>query len=97
MSSSPGCCPLGFQPIRPLMTGGIMLLLVLPAIAGLHPAATGTALILSVPPAALELDAMSYSLAVLCGWLLGILISPFTPSNLILAGLSGRPSWNIFP
>lgn len=78
-----------------LMTGGIMLLLVLPAIAGLHPAATGTALILSVPPAALELDAMSYSLAVLCGWLLGILISPFTPSNLILAGLSGRPSWNI--
>lgn len=78
-----------------LMVGGVMLLLVLPSLVGLHPAATGSALVLVVPPAALGLDVMTYSLAVLCGWLIAILVSPFTPSNLIVAGLSGRPSWSI--
>ena len=78
-----------------LMIGAIMLLLILPSLIGVHPAATGTALVLAVTPASLGLSLMTFSLAILTGWLIAIMVSPFSANNLMLAGFTGRPSWSI--
>jgi hypothetical protein len=80
-----------------LMIAAIMLLLILPAMVGIHPVATGTALLSAVTPAALGLDLMSFTLTILTGWLLAIFCSPLTSSSLILSGCCGRPSWSFLP
>ncbi len=78
-----------------LMIAAIMLLLILPAMVGIHPVATGTALLSAVTPAALGLDLMSFTLTILTGWLLATFLSPLTSTSLILSGCCGRPSWSL--
>ena len=78
-----------------LMVGAVMLLLILPSLIGVHPAATGTALVLAVTPASLGLDLMTFCLTILTGWLIAIMVSPFSANNLMLSGLTGRSSWSI--
>jgi hypothetical protein len=78
-----------------LMIGALLLLLILPALAGIHPAVIITVLLSAVTPAALGLDIMSLSLAMLTGCLLGTFLSPLTATSLVLSGLCGRPSWTL--
>ena len=78
-----------------LMIAAIMLLLILPSLVGIHPAAAGTALVLAVTPASLGLSLMTFSLTVLAGFLIAIMVSPFSANILMIAGLTGRPSWSI--
>lgn len=77
------------------MIAAIMLLLILPALIGVHPAATGTALLAAVAPEVIGLDVMSYSLTILTGFLLATFLSPLTVMSLIISGCSGRPAWSL--
>jgi len=78
-----------------LMIGAIMLLLILPALIGVHPVATSTALLAAVAPEVIGLDVLSYSLSILTGFLLATFLSPLTVMSLIISGCSGRPAWSL--
>lgn len=78
-----------------LLCGAIMLMMILPSLAGVHPVVTGSALAAALTPAALGMNAMTFALTMLTGWLLAILLSPFSATSLLAGAYSGKPSWDI--
>lgn len=78
-----------------LMVGALILLMILPSLAGIHPAATGTAMVAALVPASLGLDNYTFCLAIIFGWLITILASPFSATSLILAGNTGKSNWAV--
>lgn len=77
-----------------LMIGAIMLLLILPSLIGVHrghwhrAGFGGDAGFFGPQPDDLQPG-------ILTGWLIAIMVSPFSANNLMLAGFTGRPSWSI--
>ncbi len=62
---------------------------------GMHPIVAGSALVVSVRPELIGLSPLMFAMVLLSGWALGTLISPFSASNIVVGGLTGRPSWHI--
>ncbi len=73
----------------------LMLLLIIPGQLGIHPVATGTAMVAAIIPASIGLSVPTFAWTIICGWLLSNMLSPFSALNLTLSGLSGRPSWEV--
>lgn len=79
----------------PLMVLALTLLLVLPALVGIHPVATGTAMVAALSPAALGLTNYTFSLAIIFGWIMGVMLSPLSSQTLILSAETGRSNWDV--
>ncbi len=73
----------------------LMLLIILPSLAGVHAIVTGSALVLALDPVLLGLHPLIFALTILAGWLLSVLASPFSGVNLLAAGLAGCSSWHL--
>ena len=89
----PGLIPSAFMGVPYLLVLSIMLLIIIPGQFGIHPVATGTALVAAVVPSMFGLSVPEFALAIICAWLLSNMLSPFSALNLTLSGLSGRSSW----
>ena len=76
-----------------LMVAALMLLLILPGMAGVHPAATGSAMLAAFSPAALGLTHYTFALAMLVGWLLTIMMAPYSATGLLLSSLTGKNNY----
>ena len=72
------------------MVAALMLMLILPSLIGVHPAATGTALVAALTPAAVGLSNYTFTLAIIVGWLLTIMVAPYSASALLFASLTGK-------
>lgn len=79
----------------PLMIAALVLLMIIPSLIGIHPAATGTAMVTALVPASLGLDNYTFCLTIIFGWLITILASPFSATSLILATNTGRSNWAV--
>ncbi|MBQ2771035.1 MAG: hypothetical protein IJF41_07325 [Clostridia bacterium] len=91
----PALLPDAFTAYPPLMIIALVLLIVLPALAGIHPVATGTALTTALNPAALGLTNYTFALTIIFGWIMGVMLSPLSTQNLILSGETGRSNWDV--
>lgn len=78
----------------PLLIAAIIVLMILPSFIGVHPAATGTALLAALSPEALGLSHYTFALTILTGWLMTIMLAPFSATGLLLAGYTGRNSYS---
>lgn len=79
----------------PLMICCIMLLLTLPVAVGVHPAATGTALVAAIAPAAIGLSNYTFALAILTGWVLATMMGPFSAVALVMTSYTGRNNYSV--
>jgi len=79
----------------PLLIASLMLLLIIPGQLGIHPVATGTAMVAAIVPSAIGLSTPTFAWTIICAWLLSNMLSPFSALNLTLSGLSNRPSWSV--
>ena len=84
------CLPDWLIAYPPLMVAALMLILILPSLIGVHPAATGTALVAALTPAAVGLSNYTFTLAIIVGWLLTIMVAPYSASALLFASLTGK-------
>lgn len=73
----------------------IMMVYVLTAHFGLHPVVAGSAMVVSIDPAVIGLSPFLFGFTLICGWTTGILLSPFSATNMVTGGLTKRPSWSI--
>lgn len=74
----------------------IALLMIGPAIVGLHPVITATILAITLSDSPLFLDDHLYlSVGLLASWMVAILVSPFSGVNLLLAAISRKSSFEI--
>ena len=73
----------------------LMLIMMLPALLGIHPVVTGTALVASFVPEAFGMSQMTFVLVILVGWLLSTMWSPFCATCTLAAGCCGKQSWDI--
>ncbi|MEA4892117.1 MAG: hypothetical protein VB085_06105 [Peptococcaceae bacterium] len=73
----------------------IMLIMILPAMLGIHPVVTGSALVAAIVPQSLGLTEMTFVLIIITGWLLSTMCSPFTATSTLVSGCSGKPPWDI--
>lgn len=73
----------------------LMLVYVLMSYIGLHPVVAGSAMVASIDPATLGLSPFIFTFTLICGWATGVLLSPFSATNLITGGLSGKQGWSI--
>ena len=71
----------------------IIMLMALPALVGVHPTATGTAMVAVLQPAALGLANYTFCLALVMGWIVGLMVAPFSAIALILSGENGQSSF----
>jgi len=78
-----------------LLIASIMLLMILPSLAGVHPVAIGTALATTVVPESIGLTKFSFALTIVAGWAFAIQFSPFSAVSLIAGGLVNRFPWEI--
>ncbi len=77
------------------MSIAIMLVIILPSLVGIHAVATGTALLAALTPAAVGMNQMTFVLTVLAGWMISIIVSPFSGAALIVGGYAEQPPWQI--
>ncbi len=73
----------------------IMLVIILPSLVGIHAVATGSALLAALTPAAVGMNQMTFVLTVLAGWMISIIVSPFSGAALIVGGYAEQPPWQI--
>jgi DcuC family C4-dicarboxylate transporter len=78
-----------------ILLAAIMLMIILPSLVGVHPVATGTAMVAAIVPASIGLSTPTFALTIIMGWLLGILLSPFSATSLMCSGFTGKTSWAI--
>lgn len=67
----------------------IVSLVTLASIIGVHPIASVTVLLTVLDPQSIGLTPLFMGLTLLTGWALGVIISPFSADNLIVASLAG--------
>jgi len=78
-----------------LFIASMMLLMIIPSLAGVHPVAIGTALATTVAPESIGFTNFSFALIIICGWAFAIQFSPFSAVSLIAGGLVNRLPWEI--
>ncbi|HCG64541.1 MAG TPA: hypothetical protein DEZ27_12305 [Sphaerochaeta sp.] len=71
----------------------IMMVFVITVHMGLHPVVAGSALVVSIAPEALGLTPFMFGFTLIAGWSIGILLSPFSATNMVTGGLTKHPSW----
>lgn len=91
----PGLIPDWLSRYPALLIAVIMFMMIIPSLVGVHAVVTGTALVSAIVPASIGLGNMTFALAVITGWMLTILLSPFSATSLITSGLTGKTSWSI--
>ena len=91
----PGLIPsvLMGQPFLLIML--IALLIIVPGQIGVHPVVSGTTLVATIVPAMLGLTVPQFALAIIFGWMLSTLLSPFSGMTMTLAGLCGQSSFRL--
>jgi hypothetical protein len=85
-----GLLPEWLKAAPALMVCALSLLMILPACIGIHPGASGTAIVAALTPAALGLTSYTFGLTILFGWLMAIMMAPFSAVALILSAATGR-------
>ena len=90
-----GYLPTWLAAYPPLMVAALMLMLILPSLIGVHPLAPGTALLAALTPAAVGLSTYTFGLSIIVGWLLAILVGPFSAAALLLASLTGKSNYHV--
>lgn len=74
----------------------LLLLLVVPALIGVHPIISATVLAITLSQSPLfSSDHLYLSLGLLSSWMVAILVSPFSGLTLLLAAISGKSSFEI--
>lgn len=73
----------------------LMLIMMLPALLGIHPVVTGSALVASFVPEAFGMTQMTFVLIIIVGWLLSTMWSPFCATCTLAAGCCGKQSWDV--
>jgi len=90
-----GLLPEWLSQTTPLMVAAIALIMVLPSFIGVHPTATGTALVAVLIPSALGLTNYTYALAIVFGWVMGLMMAPFTATAVILSSSSDQSIFKV--
>lgn len=91
----PELLPAWFSQSAFLTILGLMLIMIVISLSGIHPVVTGSALVGALNPASLGLSPFIFALTIIGGWAISIMVSPFSAANLIVSGLSGKASWEI--
>lgn len=71
----------------------LMLIFVLTAHLGLHPVIAGSALVVAIRPEMIGLSTFMFGFSLIVGWALGILLSPFSATNMLAGSIAHRSSW----
>lgn len=87
--------PEGAAQVPYLAIVSIMSVYIITAHFGLHPVVAGSAMVVSLDPAVIGLSPYMFGFTLMCGWAIGILLSPFSATNMVTGGLTAQPSWNI--
>ncbi|MBF4695051.1 hypothetical protein ISU02_18275 [Fusibacter sp. Q10-2] len=77
------------------MCMAIILAIILPSLIGIHAVVTGTAIATIIVPSAIGLSVFTFALTVITGWLLAIMLSPFSATSLLGANYSGKTSFEV--
>ncbi len=80
-----------------LISGMVIALIVFLALFGVHPVVVAPALAVAIPPASIGLTTLTFAMALMSGWVLGVNISPFSSATMILTGLEQKNPWEIGP
>lgn len=62
--------------------------MVFPSLIGIHPVVSGSTIAVTIPVTLLPLTPLQYAMTLLTGWTLAILLSPFSGTNLVTAGIA---------
>lgn len=76
-----------------LMSAAVILMMILPSFVGVHPTATGTAMVAAFSPAALGMTDYTFCLTIIVGWLLTIMLAPFSATGLMLSAATGKSNY----
>ena len=82
-----------FHHNTPAMIAALIIIMTLPSLAGVHPTAMGTTMVAVLHPAALGLANYTFALALLAGWIVALLVAPFSATALIISGETGQSSF----
>lgn len=63
----------------------VLLLFIFTSVLGIHPIASGTILMTAIDPVSSGLSTLSFAMLILCGWGLGVSVSPVSVTNVITA------------
>jgi len=74
----------------PAMIAAILIIMTIPTLVGVHPTATGTAMVAVLQPAALGLANYTFCLTLISGWLIAMLVAPFCAASLMLSSANGK-------
>jgi len=88
-----GLLPEWLRYSSPAMIAAIALIMALPSLVGVHPTATGTAMVAVLQPAALGLANYTYCLALILGWIVGHMVAPFSGTALLISGINGKSNF----
>jgi hypothetical protein len=75
----------------------LIALIVLTAVAGVHPVVLVPSIAMAIIPESIGLNVISFAMVLLAGWTLGINISPFSAGTMIVAGLEQKNPWEVGP
>ena len=75
------------------MVAAITVIMSLAALLGVHPTTTGTALVAVAQPAAMGLVNYTFCLSLILGWIVAMMVAPFSAIALILSGINGQNSF----
>ena len=62
---------------------------------GIHPVATGSAMVATLIPSSLGLTNYTFALTILYGWIMAVMLNPLSAQTLILSGESGRSNLDV--
>ncbi|MCL1992170.1 MAG: hypothetical protein FWG66_04400 [Spirochaetes bacterium] len=76
-----------------LMIAAIILIMTIPGLVGIHPTTIGITIVTVLQPAALGLTSYTFALALLTGWVVSLMVAPFSAVALILSGENGKSTF----
>jgi len=77
----------------PAMIAAMILIMTVPALFGIHPNTVGITMVIVLQPAALGLTNYTFALAMIMGWITGLMLTPFSVVAMILSNLNGKSSF----
>ena len=87
--------PSAFIQYPPLMVLSLIVLMTIPGFFGIHPVATGSAMVATLIPSSLGLTNYTFALTILYGWIMAVMLNPLSAQTLILSGESGRSNLDV--
>ncbi|MCL1992785.1 MAG: hypothetical protein FWG66_07545 [Spirochaetes bacterium] len=77
----------------PAMIAAIILIMTLPPLIGIHPNTVGITMVIVLQPAALGLTNYTFALAMIMGWIMGLMLTPFSAAIMIVSSLNGKSTF----